>query len=104
MRRFCSSYFVVRISQKSQNVLLLCGLRVRKFVQKNRKTGLSYTHYTQHGKKIFITHKLYSFFYSPSAHTLHNKSIQISSVIMTLYTLYTGPITTTTLNIYKKGL
>lgn len=104
MRSIRSSYIVVRISQISKNILLPCGLYVRKFVQKNWITSRSYTHYTHKIRKVFFIQTLYPIFYSQLTHGLHNKSIQTSSVISWLYTLYTGPITTTTLNIYKKGL
>jgi hypothetical protein len=104
MRSIRSLNFEYRSWNNRINIIQICGLYVRKFVQKNRKTTAGYTHYTQHGRKLIFTHMLYSFFYSVRTHTLHNKSIQNLSVITTLYTLYTGPITTTTLNIYKKGL
>jgi hypothetical protein len=75
-----------------------CGLYVRKFVQQ------SYTHYTQpRSAQLFIRY-LYPFFYSQLTQGLHNIRMQIISVNGYLYTLYTGPITTTTLNIYKKGM
>jgi hypothetical protein len=81
-----------------------CGLYVRKFVQKNRKTIQSCTHYTHLQNSSLFFQILYPLFYSPHTHILHNKSMQNIPVITTLYTLYTGPITTTTLNIYKKGM
>ena len=81
-----------------------CGLYVRKFVQKSWITIQSYTHYTQARVTSLYTAVLYPFFYSPITQGLHNKSMQTISVSNGLYTLYTGPITTTTLNIYKKGM
>jgi hypothetical protein len=93
-----------RILNNSSNVIKTCGLYVRKFVQKNRKTTQSYTHYTQPISRLLFIQNLYPFLYSQVTQGLHNIGMQTVSVNLGLYTLYTGPITTTTLNIYKKGM
>ena len=86
------------------NVLYICGRQVQNYVQKNWINLQSYTHYTQSHIYTAFSVFLYPVFYPQITHGLHKKSMQLISVNNRLYTLYTGPITTTTLNIYKKGM
>ena len=103
MRNFRGLYFVGCISFFSKFVAYLCGLVVQRFVQKKRINSASYTHYTQRLNNYVFWRQLYSYFYSPYSHSLHTLIIQPVSVTVQLYTLYTGPTTTTTYNIFKKG-
>ena len=84
-------------------ISFICGLTVQKFVQKKRINRASFTHFAQQEVLASNIQKLYSFIYPQYSQTLHNYCMQITSVSLQFYTLYTGPITTTTYNIFKKG-
>jgi hypothetical protein len=93
----CASFF-------SKNIAYLCGCVVQKFVQKKRITTRVFTHYTQQFFIPFYLHTSHLILHPTYTHSLHNIFVQKLSVNGVFYTLYTGPITTTTYNIFKKGL
>jgi hypothetical protein len=78
----------------------LCGLKVQNYENKMLITTLVFAHYSQPLKNSLKTIKLFTFLYPTLAHAFYNKCVQLVSVRYSLYTLFTGPITTTTFNTY----
>ena len=104
MRNFRRLSFVGCASFFSKFIAYLCGCVVQKFVQKKRITTRVFTHYTQQFFIPFYLHTSHLILHPTYTHSLHNIFVLKLSVNGMFYTLYTGPITTTTYNIFKKGL
>jgi len=80
-----------------------CGLMVQRYVYKKRISLVTFTQYTQAKQTGYNFANLYPIMYSAISQYMHNKCMQITPVYGSFYTVYTGPITTTTYNIFKKG-
>lgn len=80
----------------------VCGWMVQKFVQKKWIIGIAFAQYTQLNINYLLLHNVYTYFYAIITQGLHTIIRQSSSVSGRFCTVYTGPITTTTYNIYER--
>ena len=88
-----SRFFITTIAE-------LCGFGVYNSENKMGITKASYTHNPQHFINSTYTIKLFTFLYPSFAQQFINKCVQTVSVNSGFYTVFTGPITTTTFNTY----